>query len=170
MSFLVRKINAVKWRYPEFIGIDKIPADGITSGCLKTDRNSLSVWKIDTRDDLEEAVIAIVSSGEHIKTMDFVTLDSELLARNGISIVPREMDTPYEAQRGNHLELANLSYDEIGIIAHQVLDQIKSEGDKRYAEAELVDMLSRAASEGKLRIDLLANGIKKRISPDSANS
>ena len=170
MSFLVRKINAVKWRYPEFFGIDKIPADGITSGCLKTERNNLSVWKIDSKDNLEEAVIAIVSSGDHIKAMDFIILDPESLTQNGISIVPREMDTPYEAQKGNHLDLVELSYTEIGIIAHQVLNEIKAERDTRYAEAELVDMLTKAANEGKLRLDLLAKNIKKRILPDSRDN
>jgi hypothetical protein len=168
MSFLVRKINAVKWRQPEFLKIDKIPADAITSGCLKTEGNNLSVWRIDSKDSLEEAVIAIVSSGRHIKTMDFVILDSELLTQSGISVVSREMDTPYEAQKRNHLELAELSYTEIGIIARQILNEIKIEGDKRYVEGELVDMLSKAAREGKLQKDLLDENIRNRLTSDSS--
>ena len=54
MSLLIRKINRNRWLEEDEVPND-VPADAIT-GCMRTQRNTLSVWEVPDEGKIDEAV------------------------------------------------------------------------------------------------------------------
>ena len=77
MSLLIRKINRNKWIQNDAVP-DDVPADAITGGCVRTQRNTLSVWEVPDENKIDEAVLAIVSAGHHLETIDVVQIDRDI--------------------------------------------------------------------------------------------
>jgi len=67
MALQVRKINKAKWLRADIVNSAEIPADAITN-CLRTQQNNLSVWRIKSEDEIENAVIAISSKFRVFRT------------------------------------------------------------------------------------------------------
>ncbi|MGA2362575.1 MAG: hypothetical protein ABSG73_08945 [Candidatus Aminicenantales bacterium] len=162
MSLLLRKIDIGKWRQREFIDNDEISADAITL-CLKTSGNTISVWKIESEDYIDEAVLAFISRADHLEAAFFVLLSEEHLNNNKISIEQRDDETPYKAQIKNHMVLTQLSYKTLGVIAHYILNEVKNDKIKSYAEGRLKRMFAKAISSGKIDMADLKDDIKKKI-------
>lgn len=87
MVYFVRKYSRAKWgdidSLEEYnIDLDSIPSDAYTS-CLRTNNNKLSIWKISWDDndelnkELEEIVLAMVTSFDTIGSVDFVYFSEE---------------------------------------------------------------------------------------------
>jgi len=162
MSLLLRKIDLGKWRQKEFIDNDEISADAITL-CLKTSGNTLSVWKIESEDHIDEAVLAFISKAPHLEAAFFVLLNEEHLNDNKISIEQRDDETPYKAQIKNHVVLTQLSYETLGVIAHYILNEVRNDRVKSYAEGRLKRMFAKAISSGKIDMADLKQDFQKKI-------
>jgi len=95
MSLFVRKIIKSKWYQTDIENGDDVSADAITN-CMKTKQNTLSVWEIESPDELDNAVLAIVSQHQHLETIDVVKLDSVSLVENEIVWVESRGLTPID--------------------------------------------------------------------------
>lgn len=80
MGYLVRKFTRSKWGNPVPADYSNLNADAVTS-CLRTTRNTLSVWRIENEKELDQAILAIAGTLERLQTFDIVSLDeTEILA------------------------------------------------------------------------------------------
>jgi len=133
MSLLVRKITRAKWR--DSLSGEDISADAITN-CMKTTGNTLSTWTVQTRDEIPEAVLAIVSAHEHIDTIDVVCLDLLSLKNQGLRFQSTPGKTPVEDLKDRHRDISNLTYKSLGIVANHILNEIKEEKTERTPKAK----------------------------------
>jgi len=157
MPILVRKINRSKWNNaPD--DVFGLASDAIT-GCLRSQKNSLSVWKIETEDDLEEVVLALVANFETLETIDVVTLDGEYLIRVNIEREETEGNTPISEVDAQHFDLVNLNYFKIGLVAEHIIERIKLNKVKRYTKAELKTLLKRAIELQRIEIEDLNESV-----------
>lgn len=85
MSLLVRKINRSKWFQTNIYEGEDISGDAITN-CLKTTRNTLSTWRINSETEIEDAILAMASGFDHIDTIDVIPINPEHLESEGISL------------------------------------------------------------------------------------
>ena len=85
MSLLVRKIDKSKWLQNNITADEDVSADDITI-CLKTSENKLSAWKVSTEHDIREAILAIVTGGDHLEAIDVITIDCKGITSDGINI------------------------------------------------------------------------------------
>jgi len=115
MSLFVRKIIKSKWYQTDIENGDDVSADAITN-CMKTKQNTLSVWEIESPDELDNAVLAIVSQHQHLETIDVVKLDSVSLVENEIVWVESRGLTPIDDLVDTHFDLSELTYPKLGII------------------------------------------------------
>ena len=79
MKLLVRKIKKAKWMQNNVLNGASPSADAVT-GSLRTQNNTLSVWQIETSDELEDAVTAFVCQGQHLDTVDVVIFEESALS------------------------------------------------------------------------------------------
>ena len=162
MSLLVRKIDKGKWLQNDIINDADISADAITI-CMRTKENKLSVWEIASESDINEAVLAIVSSGQHLETIDVVIMDRQYLTEQGISPVQKEGPTPVDNLRKTHYDLANLTYPKLGIIANHIVEGFKCKRVVRYRERNLRQIMNDAVKVNRLDLSSLSAFIAEKL-------
>ncbi len=163
MSLQVRKINQAKWLGADIVNGAEIPADAITN-CLRTQQNKLSVWRIKSEDEIENAVLAISSGQTHLETFDIVILSSEHLKQNGIKFMPTEGETAAKIPKEDmHFDMIDLTYEKLGIIAYHIVEKFKEKKVFRYTKGKLKDILINANNEKRLNINELSENIKNII-------
>lgn len=161
MSLLIRKINRGKWLQGEVVPAD-IPADAIT-GCMRTQRNTLSVWEVPDENKIDEAVLAIVSASDHLETVDVVQIDREYLEENEIDCIQTKGRTLVEDLADTHIDLSNLAYKELGIIAYHIADKFRQNKVIRYTRASTKKILIDAIQEKRLEVDNLKESIRRNL-------
>ena len=161
MSLLIRKINRNKWLQVAKAP-DDVSADAIT-GCMRTRRNTLSVWEVPDENKIDEAVLAIVSVGDHLEAIDVVQIDREYLEENEIDCIQTKGRTLVEDLVDTHIDLSNLAYKELGIIAYHIANQFDENKVIRYTKAATKKILIDAIREKRLEADNLKNSIREKL-------
>ena len=161
MSLLIRKIKKCKWLQDDEVPNDA--ADAITGGCVRTQDNTLSVWEVPDENKIDEAVLAIVSAGDHLETIDIVQIDREYLEENKIDCRETEGDTPVKDLANTHIDLSNLFYTELGIIACHIADKFRQGKVKRYRKKRLKEILKEAIQKKRLKTTALEDAISEKL-------
>lgn len=136
MALFVRKIDYGKWAQRKILEGEQPSADAITN-CLKTTRNTLSLWSIRDESELDEAVLAIAAQGDHLDTIDVLKINPSLISEMKLNIVESQGLTPYITFVNNHLDIVELDYVSIGIVAQIIVESIRNGGRKRVTLGEL---------------------------------
>lgn len=162
MSYLVRKINKAKWYQIDIDKDDNVTADAITN-CLKTTRNTLSVWKIESEDDLDQAVLALVANQDRLETIDIVILDEKSLEDYNINIVASPGNTPVYSLINTHRDISDLTYTELGTVKDHIVERIRSQKIIRYTASSLKNLLVEAIEEGLVKKEDLKESVQKKV-------
>lgn len=149
MSLLVRKISIGKWQEKEFFEHDQFAGDAIT-GCLRTSKNVLCAWRIESERDIDKAVLAFTSKCNKLEHLWFVLLDEQRLLENSIDVEQQDENIPFKEQIKCHVVLQRINYDKLGIIARSVFEEIKGERARLYIKGRLKKMLNDAISCGSI--------------------
>lgn len=161
MPLLVRKINRSKWNNADD-NVFNLSSDAI-SNCLKTTRCTLSVWKITSEEELDEAVLALISNGSKLETIDVVTLDGDYLLKVEVTGEETEGITKVPDLVNNHMDLNQLNYYKIGLVAEHIIQRIKLKKVKRYTIEELKKILQNAIQADRLKIEDLDASLADKI-------
>ncbi|MBC8185470.1 hypothetical protein H8E88_30645 [candidate division KSB1 bacterium] len=141
--YLIRKINKAKWFQIDIMNDDDVTADAITN-CLKTTENTLSVWNIENEADIEQAVLAIAASLQHIETIDVVILSTDTLKQYDINIITSTGNTPIESLKEIHRDLSGLTFSKLSQIKDHIVERIRNEKLKRFTKGQLKKLLLRS--------------------------
>ncbi|MDR1089538.1 MAG: hypothetical protein LBL79_00545 [Prevotella sp.] len=133
-------------------------ADAIT-GCLRTTKNTLSVWRINNEAELEEAVLAIAAGQDRLETIDVVMLDDDYFVKCDIVIEETEGLTPVVDLKNTHVDLCSLDFWSIGMVAEHIVESIKKDKHRRFREAELTKIIKNAIATKRLELADLKDGI-----------
>lgn len=109
MPFLIRKINKAKWHQVDIENDDDVSADAITMD-LKTSGNTLSAWYIISENEIEDAILALVSGQDHLEMFDIVMLSEQFLQDSSIKIIDTPGATPIQSLVNTHRNLAELTF------------------------------------------------------------
>lgn len=156
MSILVRRIARAKWGDEITQDTSDVPADAITN-CLKTTNNTLSVWKIESEEELNDAILALITgkSQERFSKVDYVLIDECKLINNGLSLVDSDGDTIVDELVKKHKNISDLSYSKLGIIKDIILECI-NKGKYKFITRENIKKLVKSSIEaGKLQKEKL---------------
>ena len=162
MPIVARKINQDNWIQTDIANGGDFSADAITN-CTKTKGNKLSVWKVDSDEKLDEAVLAIAANHTHLETFEVVMLNTELLYKDGIKCDDSRGPTPVVDLVETHADLTNLSYRKLGTLANHVDDMIKGKRVKTYTIAQQKQILKKAISDKRLTLDGLQKSVREKL-------
>jgi len=156
MPFLVRRISRSKWESYDFEHDNNPPADAITN-CLKTHHNELSTWKIDTVDELEKAILCLITGNkqENLSTIHIVYFDIDKIEEFGLSIRESAGDTVISEYTDSHIDITSLNYDSLGSFKNLVLDCLRSGKVQTISRGKLKKILLSATTDKILNKDLL---------------
>ncbi len=163
MAYLVRKISRAKW--PEQIcKVTDIMADAISD--IRTSGNTLSVWKIDSLEQLDEAALALAVSSKtsKIEKMDIVWIDEECFHSKGISIVEADGDTAVGDLIKTHRDLCGLNYKLLGDIAEIIIGELlHNKNYKRYTKNSVQKALCNAYRNRRIEEEKCTPELLKEI-------
>jgi len=162
MSLLVRKIDKAKWLQNDIKNGEDISADAITN-CMKTSKNTLSAWQIDNDTEIDDAVLAIVSSHQHLDTIDVVYISKDRLDEDGLNMQRTLGRTPVRDLINNHIDIVNLTYKTLGDVAYNIVEAFCEQNVKRYTRGSLKKLLKKAIDSGRVDIEKLEPSISSKL-------
>ncbi len=166
---LIRKISRSKWKdfTAHASGITDVGGDAVT-GCLRTSKNTLSVWKIndDTDDEINEAILALITGCQQMKLskIDFVLIDEAELTKYGLSLcqTPEAADTAVIDLVDRHFDITDITYNKLGIMKDIIHNNIQPKNLR--SEKQLREILKSALNHGRIKIENLTHKyIEKEI-------
>jgi hypothetical protein len=162
VAYLVRKIAPAKWsgvQSLESLSADTLTADLITTG------NTLSLWEIDSKDELSDAVLALAVSkqAKKIEKMDLVLIPEETLLAKQLPIRSSPGDTFAEKLSDTHREVADLKYPSLGTFAQIIIDLLAKNDPTTISRSEIVDIVKAAYNNKTIDISYLPEDMQKII-------
>lgn len=139
-----------------------IEADTVVAE-FKTDKNKLSVWKIENDDDLKDAFIALGANCSNIGTIWVAMISPEELENIGLD--EEEGDTPTIGINQKHRNLTGLNYVSLGSVISSILSSFQgSDRVIRKTKGEMRRLLAEAYLNDRLIPDLLEPTLLNEIS------
>ena len=162
--FLVRKITRAKWGPQKGLSSEEIPADAITAD-LRTKGNSLSFWecKSDSREDVEEAALAMVAAGNCVERLDLVWIADDKLNEDGQTRKYSDGRTPVGDLVKQHVDVYQLDYVRLGKIASRIVTAIKAGEHLRLTKASLTKLLVTAVKQRRIDLNKLEEKVKAEV-------
>lgn len=156
MPLLIRRINRAKW---ECIEANDVSADAITN-CLKTYQNDLSVWRINSETELDDAILALITGAKQTKlsTLHYVIINEEIVTNKGLNLKTTLGDTSAECLKEKHRDISNLTYTKLGIIKDIILESIRKNDSNFLTKVQLRKLIKEAIESGKL--------LKEKLNPE----
>lgn len=152
MKLLVRKIERAKWMQKDVVNGASPSADAVT-GSLRTKNNTLSVWQIESLDELEDAVIAFVCQGQHLDTVDVVSFTESALSERELNLRKTPAATPRKEFVERHYDVCDLDYDSLGRLSFVIVDCLRKEATVRFTHKQLKDLVRKAVEDGRVAIE-----------------
>ncbi len=165
MAYLARKIVDEFWSLDDGVPSEAVTvvADPITND-MRTQSHELSVWRIETLNDIREAVVALTAMYTRLQYIDMVAIDEAAILSRGLTITEELALTPVVDLRDTHRNISNLTARDLGSVAICVFDSIKEGRVWTFTDGEVKDLLNEAISKGRLDKGALEPGVRKKLS------
>lgn len=166
MAKFLRKIERNKWNCECIYCKDEVSADAITIS-LRTSGNTLSLWKYETEEGYQEALLAIIGALDHLVAIDVVVIEEKRLGQKQLELKQTNGLSAYTQYVRNHYDIIGLNYKTLGEVADLIVDYLKSEEEHseckntRLTRAKVKEELEKGISEGKIDIAKLKENVKK---------
>lgn len=158
MAFLVRKLGKMDEIFSlcDKSDIKKVYAD-IPTMEFRSKNGTLSTWRINSLEEIGNAVLAIAVTSSDITKMDFIIINTDLLTENSL-----EYKQTYAGQDIAIPDLQDTHYDIIGVTIEKLVNctkvyqrivELDPNGETyiiRYAAGEIKDLLKSAIEEHRV--------------------
>lgn len=161
-QLLVRKIDRANWEEHLVHQETDTPGDAITR-CIRTEGNTLSLWQIESIDKLEEAALAIIGCHKHPETFDVVAINYTDLVDKGLTFISNEGTTRVNDLNNTHLEIIDITYQKLGILASLIYDSLHHDMVRRYEIERQGEVLYKAIQAGRLTMNSLSKSFRKLV-------
>lgn len=191
MGYYVRMINHSKWSkaYKKLkeleeskeVTKDDTHADVITTE-LRTQKNTISLWKIENLNELDEIILSLALNREKLDRLDIMIIEQEKLEnyidKSDIHHDPKTAYTAINKLEEKHYDIVNMNYDSIGKLSEcmmNVWQQALSNNElelvrkispnkirKIYTDSDL-EKINEKKIKNKLYVDL--KDVLKKIEP-----
>ena len=132
---------------------------------LKTNRNTLSLWKYEDEQEKNDLIVAMAMSRHHIQKLVYVMMDD-----NGI----KKREIPLEDELGNadgivdkkilekHVNMTKIDFWRLGYVAEYLFDLVKEDnGHDFVTEKQLYQMIKERVNNGIIDIEQMNECLRK---------
>lgn len=162
MTLLIRKISLAKWMQNKILDGEEISADAIT-GCMRTNDNALSAWKITNEDEIEEAILAIVSKYKKPDKTDVVSIEPEFLNDNKFMLNETSGNTPVIDLRNKHVDISKFNYKSLGVLGNYIVKRIKEEKVMTFTSGHIKRIIKKAIELNRVKREDLEESLIKKV-------
>ena len=165
MSFLVRKImrsssESILKACPK-TNLKNITSD-VTTNEFRSSNSELSVWKINTLEDLDDAALAIVLGGQKFEDFKLMVVDSGIIEGN-FEIKKSPGSTAAIPLIDMHRDICGITHGSLDILLGAYKDAVEQGLCKRYKTKQLRELVRTALSEGIVDIEGANEGLVEDI-------
>lgn len=130
MALYIRKFTRSKWTKNLNIEKNQYSADAIT-GCIRTQGETLSVWRTDN-DDLtseynKKIIAALATSMDNPTAMDILMFDDDGLKEHDLQIVQEDSDSIVYEVNSSHYNISCLNYEKLGDVSDYIVSLLNAE-------------------------------------------
>lgn len=143
-------------------------ATGDVIGDLKTQGNTLSFWRADSQEDIDDAVVALSLTRQKIQKLLICILDEKILTdKLGIEVV--ESPGAVQAIKSDeilqkHRDLVDLEFWKIGFLSQYMIEEMSKEGThKEFTKPQIISLLNRYKDEGKVDVEKVSGSLIKDL-------
>lgn len=175
MAVFARKITRGKWGPTVGLSDEEISADAVT-GDLRTTNRTLSFWRCGEEDEssLGDVVLALASGADRVDVVDLAWLAESDVTEKRLDVVESQGSTPVEELRKRHVDIGRLDLERLGTVARLIRGALDNSRFKRFTKAEVVNLLVKAVSEDRLKLDALkrdvAEEVQKKMPPPTTDA
>lgn len=170
MPYLLRKARRNRWYTgTDAHGSEWLPENHRQSEVFKdlaapsSSPNSLSVWLVDDdRGNIDDIVIALASTCEHLSNLDYVLFPVAGVEDIGIALGETPGETPYAGANHLHRDLQRLTASHVAGLATMPSPPVIV---ARVREKKVRELLSRAVSQNKLNPSDLKESLRNKVVP-----
>ncbi len=145
---------------------------------LKTEKNTLSLWRFEDDQEKNDLIVAMAMSRQHIQKLVYVVMDDDGINKRGI---------PLEYELGNadgivkkdilekHVNMAQIDFWRLGYVAEYLCDLVeKDNGHAFVTEKELYQMIKDRAQNGTIDIEQMNESLResylKRVAEEKSKA
>ncbi len=151
---LIRKVSLAKWKGCLENDADYISADAVTA-CLRTTKNSLSVWKADSEEEVKCALLALAASLQRLDAIEYVILNEDDLISGNLGIENTEVDIPVNTPKELHHDIINLDHGTLKVVANLIKKEVSAEKHARLSRSQAKKILIEAINKDFIKKEKL---------------
>lgn len=165
---LIRLISSIsKWDESKVVDRPNAFINGDTISDLRTTDNKLSVWKADSKEDIEDAIVALALNRDAVNKVNYLLIQEEDLAKLEIEISDEEAGIApglKESILNKHRDLIELDYWHIGFLAEYMLRLAKDENYRKVcSKADVKMLLEKYKEERKIEPENMSEKLKEKL-------
>lgn len=165
---LIRLItNINKWDESKVVHRPNAYICGDAISDLRTTDNKLSVWKADSQEDIDDAIVALALNRDSVSKVSYFFLQEEELAKSEIEISDEEAGKALglkESILNKHRDLIELDYWHIGFLAEYMMRLAKDENNRKVCtRAEVMALLNKYKEEHKIEPENMSEKLKSNL-------
>ena len=145
---------------------------------LKTDKNTLSLWKYEDEQEKNDLIVAMALSRQHIQKLVYVMMDDTGINKRGI---PLKDELGYadgivdKTILEKHVNMTKIDFWRLGYIAEYLCDLVKEDnGHDFVTEKQLYQMIKDRANNGTIDVEQMNESLResylKRVAEEAAKA
>lgn len=163
---LIRFISSIsKWDESKVINRPDAFICGDAISDLRTTDNNLSVWKADSEEDIEDAIVALALNRDAVEKIIYILIREEDLAKLEIEISDKKAGKApglRDSILNKHRDLIELDFWRIGFLAEYMLRLAKDEKHRKlYSKADVKMLLNKYKE--RIDIDNMSEKLKEKL-------
>lgn len=151
---LIRKVSLAKWKGCLENDADYISADAVTA-CLRTTGNSLSVWRADSEEEINCALLALAASLQRLDAIEYVILNEDDLKAGNLGIENTEVDIPVNTPKELHHDIINLDHSALRTVANLIKKEVSENKHARLSRSQAKNILIEAIKKDFIKKERL---------------
>ena len=164
---LIRMVASIdKWDGSKQVNRPNPSICGDALSDLRTKENRLSVWKCDSFEDVDDAVVALALSRDKVQKMSYLILREENLAKLEIEIADDKIGQAPGLEDiilSKHRDMIEMDFFHLGFLAEYMSDLAKDpQNQYTRTRKEVKDLLEKYRADKKINLD----GMNQKLRED----
>ena len=130
---------------------------------FKTDKNKLSVWKVESESDLNDAFVALASSADNVGTICAAKISPEDV--ESLNVYDEEGDTPTFGINHKHCSITDLNYCTLGTVILSILNCLQDYDNRVVTKtrSSIKSLLVNAYYQKKIDMNNISDSVRNEI-------
>ena len=165
---LIRGIASLsRWDGTTVVNRQDATTAGDVISDLRTQNNTLSVWRADSDEDINDAIVAMSLNRNDVSKMIALLLDEEDLSAMQIGFSdkkPGKAPGAIEVIKKKHRDLLEIDYKRLGVLSDYMLKIVHDKSKRvEVSKPNMKKLLEKYRADKKIILDEMNNDLRKNL-------